>query len=89
MHRIQPESISEIVATVRSHLEARRPLAIEGSGSKSGLGRPVEAEALLSLRGLSGIRVYQPDELVAAYVAEQKAFGRTAPQRASLSHVHG
>src|SRR5262245_32979842 len=64
VHRIQPESISEIVATVRSHLEARRPLAIEGSGAKSGLGRPVEAEALLSLRGLSGIRVYQPDELV-------------------------
>lgn len=64
MQRIQPESISEIVETVRSHAEVRRPLAIEGSGSKSGLGRPVEAEALLSLRGLSGIRVYQPDELV-------------------------
>ena len=64
MLRIQPEHISEIVETVRSHADARRPLAIEGSGSKSGLGRPVEAEALLSLRGLSGIRVYQPDELV-------------------------
>jgi glycolate dehydrogenase FAD-binding subunit len=62
--RIQPEQISDIVETVRSHAEARRPLAIEGSGSKNGLGRPVEAEALLSLRGLSGIRVYQPDELV-------------------------
>ncbi|WP_119301872.1 glycolate oxidase subunit GlcE [Dongia deserti] len=64
MQRIQPESISEIVETVRSCAEARRPLAIEGSGSKSGLGRPVDAEAMLSLRGLSGIRVYQPDELV-------------------------
>ena len=64
MQRIQPETISEIVDTVRSHAEARRPLAIEGSGSKSGLGRRVGAEALLSLRGLSGIRVYQPDELV-------------------------
>jgi glycolate dehydrogenase FAD-binding subunit len=64
VQRIQPETISEIVDTVRAHAEARRPLAIEGSGSKSGLGRPVEADALLSLRGLSGIRVYQPDELV-------------------------
>ncbi|HEV8391039.1 MAG TPA: glycolate oxidase subunit GlcE [Dongiaceae bacterium] len=63
-HRIQSEQISEIVETVRSHAAARRPLAIEGSGSKSGLGRIVEAEALLSLRSLSGIRVYQPDELV-------------------------
>ena len=64
MQRIQPESPSEIVSVVRSHAEQRRPLAIEGSGSKSGLGRPVEAEALLSARGLSGITTYQPDELV-------------------------
>ncbi len=64
MQRIQPESTQDIVDTVRSHAEARRPLAIEGSGSKSGLGRPVDAEALLSVRGLSGITSYQPDELV-------------------------
>ena len=64
MQRIQPESISEIVETVRAHADARRPLAIEGTGSKSGLGRPVDAEAMLSVRGLSGIRAYQPDELV-------------------------
>jgi len=55
VQRIQPESTQEIVDTVRSHAEARRPLAIEGSGSKSGLGRPVDAEAHLSVRGLSGI----------------------------------
>jgi glycolate oxidase FAD binding subunit len=64
VQRIQPESTQEIADTVRSHAEARRPLAIEGSGSKSGLGRPVEAETLLSVRGLSGITSYQPDELV-------------------------
>ena len=64
MQRIQPESTQDIVDTVRTHAEARRPLAIEGSGSKSGLGRPVNAEMLLSMRGLSGIISYQPDELV-------------------------
>ncbi len=64
MQRLQPESISEVVQTVRAHAEARRPLAIEGSGGKSGLGRPVDAETTLSLRGLSGITSYQPDELV-------------------------
>jgi glycolate oxidase FAD binding subunit len=64
VQRIQPEHISEIVDAVRAHAEARRPLAIEGSGSKSGLGRPVDAEAMLSVRGLSGITGYQPDELV-------------------------
>jgi glycolate oxidase FAD binding subunit len=64
VQRIQPESTQEIVDIVRSHAEARRPLAIEGSGSKSGLGRPVSAEMLLSMRGLGGITSYQPDELV-------------------------
>jgi len=64
VQRIQPESTQELVDTVRSHAEARRPIAIEGSGSKSGLGRPVDAETLLSVRGLSGITSYQPDELV-------------------------
>jgi glycolate oxidase FAD binding subunit len=64
VQRIQPESIQEVVDIVRSHAEARRPLAIEGSGSKNGLGRPVEADTLLSARGLSGINSYQPDELV-------------------------
>jgi glycolate oxidase FAD binding subunit len=64
VQRIQPERTQEIVDAVRASAQARRPLAVEGSGSKRGLGRPVEAELLLSLRGLSGIRVYQPDELV-------------------------
>ena len=64
MQKLQPESTQEIVDIVRSHAEARRPIAVEGSGSKSGLGRPVEAETLLSVRGLGGISSYQPDELV-------------------------
>ncbi len=64
MQRIQPETVSEIVETVRAAVAARRPLAVEGSRSKAGLGRPVQADQSLSLRGLSGIRSYQPDELV-------------------------
>jgi glycolate oxidase FAD binding subunit len=64
VQRIQPESTQEIADIVRSHAEARRPLAIEGSATKSGLGRLVAAETLLSVRGLSGIRSYQADELV-------------------------
>ncbi|HEY3147803.1 MAG TPA: glycolate oxidase subunit GlcE [Dongiaceae bacterium] len=64
MQRIQPETTKDIIETVRSHADARRPLAIEGTGSKGGLGRKVDAEEVLSLASLSGIRVYQPDELV-------------------------
>ncbi|MGH6893861.1 MAG: FAD-binding protein, partial [Dongiaceae bacterium] len=64
MPTIQPEKASEIVEIVRANVVARRALAIQGSGSKSNLGRPVDAQEALSLRGLSGIRSYQPDELI-------------------------
>lgn len=40
------------------------PLEIVGLGSKRGVGRPVEAEHVLDLSGLSGITLYEPDELV-------------------------
>jgi len=40
------------------------PLAVEGAGSKAGLGRPVQARATLSLAGLAGIGLYEPEELV-------------------------
>ena len=64
MQRIAITTPAEAVDVVRAGLDARRPLAIEGSGSKSGFGRPVDAETVLSLQGLTGIRDYQPDELV-------------------------
>lgn len=37
---------------------------VTGRATKTGYGRPVEADAILDLSGLSGIRDYQPDELV-------------------------
>jgi glycolate oxidase FAD binding subunit len=39
-------------------------LEIRGRGSKRGFGRPVEAAAMLDLSGLSGITLYEPEELV-------------------------
>jgi len=58
--RIDATKPSDVVDAVR----AGRPLAVEGSGSKRGYGRPVQADAVLSTKGISGIRLYQPDELV-------------------------
>ncbi|MFN3232081.1 MAG: FAD-binding protein [Alphaproteobacteria bacterium] len=40
------------------------PLEIMGSGSKRGLGRPVEAGHVVDLSGLSGIVEYEPSELL-------------------------
>ena len=41
-----------------------QPLEIAGNGTKRILGRPVEAEHLVSVASLSGITLYEPDELV-------------------------
>ena len=64
MSLLEPDRVGEVVDIVRAHAADRRPLAVQGLGSKAGLGRPVVAEDTLSLRNLSGIVSYQPAELV-------------------------
>ncbi|NDV86104.1 glycolate oxidase subunit GlcE [Aurantimonas aggregata] len=56
-----PESLREIIAAA---ISAEEPLAIEGHGSKRGLGRPVQAASTLSLAAMSGVTLYEPEELV-------------------------
>ncbi len=64
MSLLEPDSPGEVADIVRAHAADQRPLAIQGLGSKAGLGRPVVAEDTLSLRNVSGIVSYQPAELV-------------------------
>ncbi|MCB8838438.1 glycolate oxidase subunit GlcE [Aurantimonas sp. VKM B-3413] len=61
LHPETPEDVRDIVAAAVS---AEEPLAIEGTGSKRGLGRPVQAARTLSLSAMSGITLYEPEELV-------------------------
>jgi len=49
---------------IRDARAAHRSIVIEGGGTRSGLGRPVEADRVLSTHGLSGITLYEPAELV-------------------------
>lgn len=51
----------EIVAVARA---AHIRLAIEGRGTRAGLGHPVEAERCVSLAAMTGITLYEPAELV-------------------------
>ena len=57
----QPEQLIELIQWAVS---SDTPLAVRGTGSKSAIGRPVQAEHILDLGGFSGITQYDPVELV-------------------------
>ena len=61
---IAPADEAGIIAAVQAARAAREPLAIEGQGSKRGLLRPVQAAHSLSTRGLTGVTLYRPSELI-------------------------
>ena len=56
-----PEEVERVVAWATGE---ERPLEVAGNGSKQALGRPVEARHRLELGRLSGIKMYEPEELV-------------------------
>ena len=61
MSGFAPASEEELADTVRAAAAARRPLAIEGGGTR-GLGHPVDGERLATA-GLAGITLYEPGAL--------------------------
>ena len=62
VHR--PADAGQLRELVAWAVAEEQPLEIVGNGTKRILGRPVEAEHVASLAGLSGITLYEPDELV-------------------------
>lgn len=61
---LRPADAGEVLDIVRDAVASGESLLVEGAGSKSGLGRPVQAARTLSLARLSGINFYEPEELV-------------------------
>ncbi|MBP0614633.1 glycolate oxidase subunit GlcE [Jiella mangrovi] len=61
---LRPETTEDIRDIVAAAVSAQEPLAVEGTGSKRGLGRPVQAARTLSLTKMSGVTLYEPEELV-------------------------
>jgi glycolate oxidase FAD binding subunit len=61
---VAPADEAGIIAAVQAARAAREPLAIEGQGSKRGLLRPVQTARSLSTRGLTGVTLYRPAELI-------------------------
>ncbi len=64
MTRLVPTSIDELRDAVADALAAGEPVELVGGGTKRGLGRPLQVPRTLDLSELSGIRDYQPNELV-------------------------
>jgi len=60
----RPENEQDVAAAIQSAAAAGTPLEVVGRGSKRGLGRPMQTAASLDLSGLSGIALYEPEELV-------------------------
>ncbi|HWG03895.1 MAG TPA: FAD-binding protein [Beijerinckiaceae bacterium] len=61
---LSPASEAEAAAIIADARAKKRRLMIEGGGTRAGLGQPVEADAVLSTRALSGITLYEPAEMV-------------------------
>ena len=61
---LEPTDEGEVADAVRAAAADGAPLSIRGGGTRSGLGRPVQAACTLSTRGLTGITTYNPSEMV-------------------------
>ena len=63
---LRPETDSQVAEAVAWAAAEEVPLELRGRGSKRGLGRPPQAGQALDLSGLTGITLYEPEELVLA-----------------------
>ncbi len=64
MTTFTPTTADEVREVVAWAAAEETPLEIVGHGTKRGIGAPAQTEHLLDLSGLSGIALYEPDELV-------------------------
>ena len=64
MERFAPRNLAEVEEIVRAALSTGTRLGVQGMGGKQGFGRPREVDAVVGLAGLSGISLYEPEDLV-------------------------
>ena len=57
-------SVDDVLAAVQEAFAQQQPLEIVGRGTKRGWGGPVRSNRILDLSGLSGVTLYESDELV-------------------------
>lgn len=64
MTTLRPENAEGVLEAVRWAAAEELPLEVFGHGSKRGVGRPVQTEHGLELSALTGVTLYEPEELV-------------------------
>jgi glycolate oxidase FAD binding subunit len=61
----QPRDSNEIATFLRQSSEASAHVTVRGGGSKAAFGRPIHiGETVLDMSAISGVMLYEPDELV-------------------------
>lgn len=83
MTTFQPSSADDVLEAVRWAAAGGTALEIVGAGTRRGVGRPVEAGHALDLSALSGVTLYEPEELVLSARAGTKLSGIEALLAAS------
>lgn len=61
---LRPRDADDVRDIVASAVAATSPIEVIGHGSKRAIGRPVQAAATLDVSELSGVTLYEPEELV-------------------------
>ena len=62
--RSKPRDAKDVEDTVLWALAENKTLEVAGRGSKRGIGRPSQSDITLDLSGLTGVTLYEPEELV-------------------------
>jgi len=62
--RLKPRDGKDVEEAVRWAVSDGKALDVAGQGSKRAIGRPSQTDLTLDVSGLSGVTLYEPDELV-------------------------
>jgi len=62
--RLKPRDARDVEEALRWAVAEEKPLEVIGQGSKRAVGRPSQTDLTLDLSGLTGVTLYEPEELV-------------------------
>jgi glycolate oxidase FAD binding subunit len=62
--RLKPRDARDVEEALRWAVAEEKPLELVGQGSKRNIGRPSQTDLTLDLSGLTGVTLYEPEELV-------------------------